>query len=110
MAASGSEGSARVTHYEHTYVEIDTERSDVGCCPGDLDYPGWRATVDGAPVRIHRAIAVCAAVALPPDAIGWRSRSSRSPSVLGAWLSLAGAGGHRVALPATCRGSTPTPG
>jgi hypothetical protein len=88
-ATPGAEGSARVVHYQDTRVEIDTDA--VGrrlLVFGDLDYPGWRATVDGAPVRIHRANRGLRGVALSPGrhrvVFTFEPMSVR----IGAWLSL----------------------
>ncbi len=65
-AEPGAEGAARVTRYEDTHVEIATEASGRRLLVlGDLDYPGWRATIDGAPAHIVRANRGLRAVVLP---------------------------------------------
>jgi uncharacterized membrane protein YfhO len=78
-----------VIHYRDTRVEIDTDA--VGrrlLVFGDLDYPGWCATVDGAPVRIHRANRGLRGVPLPPGrhrvVFTFEPLSVR----IGAWLSM----------------------
>jgi hypothetical protein len=64
--AADAVGAARITGYEHERVIIETE------APGrrllvlsDAWFPGWRATVDGAPVSIARANVAFRAVAVP---------------------------------------------
>lgn len=89
-AEPGAEGSARVTRYENTHVEIETDATGRRVLIfGDLDYPGWKATVNGAPARILRADRGLRAVALPAGrnlvVFTFEPQSVR----IGAWLSLA---------------------
>ena len=92
-AAPGAEGSARVTRYENTYVEIETSAPGRRVLIfGDLDYPGWTATVDGAPVRIRRADRGLRAVALPAGRHRVVFTFDPQSVRIGAWLSLAALG------------------
>ena len=91
-AGPGAEGTARVTRYEDTYVEIDTDAAGRRLLVlSDLDYPGWRAAIDGAPARIVRADRGLRGVVLPAGrhrvTFTFAPRSVR----IGAWLSLASA-------------------
>ena len=56
---------------------------------GDLDYPGWKATVDGAPVRILRADRGLRAVTLPAGRHRVVFTFDPMSVRLGSWLSLA---------------------
>ncbi len=48
--------SARVTQLSSTAMEVETAASSPGfLVTSDADYPGWQATLDGAPIRIFRA-------------------------------------------------------
>ncbi len=55
-----------VTHYRDEYVEIHTNASGRRLLVlSDLDYPGWKATVDGASVPIHRVNVAFRGVTVP---------------------------------------------
>ncbi len=48
--------SARVTQLSSTAMEVETASSSPGfLVTSDADYPGWQATLDGAPIQIFRA-------------------------------------------------------
>jgi hypothetical protein len=65
-ADPGAEGVARVTRYEDTRVDIATEAGGRRLLVlGDLDYPGWHASIDGAPAGIVRANRGLRAVVVP---------------------------------------------
>ena len=77
---------------EDTHVEIDTDAAGRRLLVlSDLEYPGWRAAIDGAPARIVRADRGLRGVALPAGrhrvTFTFAPRSVR----IGAWLTLAGA-------------------
>ncbi|WP_257457939.1 YfhO family protein [Archangium lipolyticum] len=70
LEGPGCEGStARVTGAGLSRVEVALQ----ACGPGylvlsDSHYPGWEATLDGAPVPVRRANGVMRAVRVPPGA------------------------------------------
>jgi hypothetical protein len=91
-AEPGAEGVARVTRYEDTFVEIETEA--VGrrlLVLSDLDYPGWRAAIDGAPARIVRADRGLRGVVLPAGRHRVTFTFAPLSVRIGAWLTLASA-------------------
>lgn len=58
--------SASIRRYESTRVEIEAETVGGGLLVlADTYYPGWKATVDGKPVKIMRANYAFRAVAVP---------------------------------------------
>ncbi len=63
--SSGAE-TAQITQYRPNDVEIRTTGAGGVLTLSDQFYPGWRATVDGAPTRIIRADTVFRAVCVPP--------------------------------------------
>ncbi|HEX5750566.1 MAG TPA: YfhO family protein [Archangium sp.] len=100
LEGPGCEGStARVTESGLSRVEVSLE----ACGPGylllsDSHYPGWEATLDGAPVPVLRANAVMRAVRVPPGThevrFDYRPLSFR----LGAMLSVLALGALALAL------------
>ncbi len=54
----------------------------------DLDYPGWRAEVDGRPAPIVRVNGMFRGVALPPGEHQIHYRFAPSSFLLGLWLAL----------------------
>jgi hypothetical protein len=82
---------ARVTTLERKRVVLDADLATAGVLVlSDAWYPGWRATVDGAPAPLLRADYALRAVALPPGhhvvEFTFRSR----PAELGLALSAVG--------------------
>lgn len=65
----GKGGTARITHYENTRVEIEVDAPDGGLLVlNDVFHPWWFATVDGMPSRILRTNGVFRGIVLPRDA------------------------------------------
>lgn len=69
-------------------IEARVERT-VLCVVSDTWYPGWEATVDGAPVALHVANGVVRGVVVPPGRHLIEVRYRSRPFALGAVLSLA---------------------
>ncbi|MCY1080202.1 YfhO family protein [Archangium lansingense] len=91
--------SARVTEAGLSWVEVALE----ACGPGylllsDSYYPGWEATLDGAPVPVRRANAVMRAVHVPPGAHSVRFDYRPLSFRLGALLSALALGALVLAL------------
>lgn len=62
----GGRGTAVITQYDLNQVVIRTETDGPAYLVlADSYYPGWRATVDGAPTAVYRANSVVRAVAVP---------------------------------------------
>ena len=92
-AEPGAEGIG-TGHALRGHLRGDRHRAPpavVCSCSSDLDYPGWRAAIDGAPARIVRADRGLRGVALPAGrhrvTFTFAPRSVR----IGAWLTLASA-------------------
>jgi len=65
--AANAQGSARIERAEPERVTILVETNQPGWLVlNDSYYPGWRATVDGAPTEILRANGLTRAVAIAP--------------------------------------------
>jgi hypothetical protein len=65
----GPGGSARITAYENTRVEIAVDAPAGGVLVfNDVWHPWWFATIDGMPARMLRANGVFRALILPRDA------------------------------------------
>ena len=100
LEGPGCEGStARVTESGLSRVEVALE----ACGPGylllsDSHYPGWEATLDGAPVPLLRANAVMRAVRVPPGTHGVRFDYRPLSFRLGAMLSALALGALALAL------------
>lgn len=66
-AAGAAPGTARLTRYDNTEVDIDVDAPSGGLLLlNDVWHPWWRATVDGKPSEILRANVIFRAVALMP--------------------------------------------
>ncbi|MCA9883818.1 MAG: YfhO family protein, partial [Anaerolineae bacterium] len=60
-------GTATITHYENTRVEITAKSDDGGYLVlSDAYFPGWQATIDAEAVPIIRANSMFKAIMLPP--------------------------------------------
>ncbi|TAK26274.1 MAG: hypothetical protein EPO26_00225 [Chloroflexota bacterium] len=69
VGAARGTGESRVVAYERELVAVDTNADDRRVLVLlDAAYPGWRATLDGAPVEILSATGGVRAVAVPPGA------------------------------------------
>jgi hypothetical protein len=65
----GKGGTASITHYENTRVEIDVSAPDGGVLLlNDVYHPWWFATIDGRPAKILRTNGVFRGVILPQNA------------------------------------------
>ncbi|MCA6107665.1 glycosyltransferase family 39 protein [Bradyrhizobium cenepequi] len=66
-AAGAVPGTARLTRYENTEVDVEVDAPSGGLLLlNDVWHPWWRVTVDGRPREILRANVIFRAVALPP--------------------------------------------
>ena len=66
VSQANRSSSARIMRYEAERIEIDVDASAAGLLVlSELDYPGWRATLDGAEAPIVRADVALRAVAVP---------------------------------------------
>jgi hypothetical protein len=66
-AASVAPGSASLTRYADTQIDVDVDAPSGGIVLlNDVWHPWWRATVDGRAEKILRADVVFRAVAVPP--------------------------------------------
>jgi hypothetical protein len=60
---------ARITHYEPNRLVVETRAAQpTALVVAEIFYPGWEATIDGAPARIHLTNFIMRGVALPAGA------------------------------------------
>ena len=79
-------GSARITRYTNTEIEIEADSPDGGWIVlNDIWHPWWQASIDGAEVAILRANVLFRAVAVPAGKIKLRFRFA---PLAGAWREL----------------------
>lgn len=103
--SGGSGGEARIVSYEPERVEIDaTSRGRGLLVLSDLDYPGWKARVDGRDVDIERVDYLLRGVPLDDgkhqvefvyEPTSWRVGSVLTIAGLVALLALVGVGFRR---------------
>jgi len=85
---AGSAGDARITEYGDNRIVIDAATPTEGLLVlSEMYYPGWRATVDGAPAGVMRADYTLRAIALPPGSHQVVFTFVPPPLVAGAWIS-----------------------
>ena len=66
IAAGGEGGEAEITRYEPDRVELTARSRGNGIAVlSDVHYPGWKATLDGREVPIHRVDYLLRGVAVP---------------------------------------------
>jgi hypothetical protein len=66
-AAAGQADTAEVTDYGANRIQVRVRARSRGLLVlSEVDYPGWRATVNGAPAAIHRVDGLLRGVAVPP--------------------------------------------
>ena len=62
-----AEGRAKISEYGLNRVVVETDAPGAALLRlADLDFPGWRVTIDGRPGEVLRADYMLRAVALPP--------------------------------------------
>jgi hypothetical protein len=100
---AGAPGTATVTRYRNLSVEVDAQMTRAGWLVlGDVNYPGWTATVDGRAAAIYTADGALRAVPLPPGAHVVRFEFRPLSVALGgaiSGLALLAAGGALLAGP-----------
>lgn len=65
-AKTGQGGTVQITRYENARVTIHASLPAAGFVVlADTDYPGWVASIDGAPVHLYRADSAFRAVWVP---------------------------------------------
>jgi hypothetical protein len=89
-----------------SWLEDDPDRVALACeAPdrafvvlADTWFPGWSASVDGAPAAIYRVNQLARGVAVPPgrhrlemryEPVGWSAATRGTRGTLGTWLALA---------------------
>jgi hypothetical protein len=91
-AAAAGPADAIVTIEEPRRVRVEARLADPGLLVLlDTWYPGWTATVDGAPAPVHRVDHCFRGVALPPGTHVVEFRYACAPFERGVWLALLGA-------------------
>jgi uncharacterized membrane protein YfhO len=64
---SSPAGTVNVDQYENTHLSLTAQMQRSGWLVlSEMFYPGWHATVDGAPANIYRADYILRALPLPP--------------------------------------------
>ncbi len=98
-------GQARLLNYENNRVRCEVEAEGDGYLVLlDSFYPGWKATLDGNPVKILRANYAFRAVAVPPGKHLVEFRYKPAIFYLGLWISVVMAiSGTAIAIAAALR-------
>ena len=72
-------GWSEVTRRDTTSVLIQAQLGCTGMVVlNDAYYPGWVATVDGAPSQLYEAYGIVRGVVVPPASIAWRCATVRN--------------------------------
>ncbi|MGD9028299.1 MAG: YfhO family protein [Anaerolineae bacterium] len=66
VSCAGDGGEVQITDYMGNRIEADTQGGGGVLVFSEIDYPGWRATVDGERAELLRADYVLRAVCVPP--------------------------------------------
>lgn len=104
-APTASPGAATIRSYRATEVVIDTDTTRPGfLVTSDTYFPGWQATIDGEPTKIHRANVNGRAVSLPAGKHTVTFKYAPKSLRLGGFLSLGAAAALVVATALLARG------
>jgi hypothetical protein len=83
------ESEARMTLYEPNRIVVETRAAQpTALVVAEIFYPGWEATIDGAPARIHLTNFIMRGVALPAGAhrveMRYRAPAARNGAIISA--------------------------
>ena len=89
----------QITHYAANRITVEVVMDEPGLLiMSDVDYPGWRATLDGERIPIHKANYIFRAVYLPAGAHEVRFHYLPTGVAVGAIVSLVTLSGMAVVL------------
>ena len=89
--APAAAGGARITSYAWGSIELEVRADAPGWLVlSEMYDPGWKATVDGRPTRVHRANGILRAVSVPQGSARVRFVYQPASLHLGLLLSLLG--------------------
>jgi hypothetical protein len=115
LGSSTSSGATTVVKDDPMAIVIATDGADTALVVlGDLDYPGWRATIDGRPAPIIAADGVLRGVLVPPGphcveyryvpaSWGWGVMVTALAAALMPWCARRAARAHGKIVPAFAR-------
>ncbi len=84
QADGSSTESVTIQRYEPEYIMLRTESASDGILLlSEVDYPAWKATIDGVPVEVNAAFGLIRSVALPAGAHVVEFRYDAEAEVLG---------------------------